>query len=105
LIDPGETAESTARKELMEETGHEARSFELHGQAVTFDCTVPKSNVVFSLRQMLEQPTRLDAHMEKGMEPVLYNKNWKSLLREPGFYASPSCAALFAAVACGKLGL
>jgi ADP-ribose pyrophosphatase YjhB (NUDIX family) len=99
-VEPGETPEIAARKELVEETGYEAEQFELIA-------TLSPSTARFTNRMWCffaaNARRRTDAQIEDGMEPVLYGKGLAALLNEKEFYSSGSCAALFAAIIRGKL--
>lgn len=101
-IERGETPEETARKELIEETGYEAGRMEL--LAVLSPSTARYTNRLycFFAGNVRRAP---GAVVEPGMEPVLYAKNIRRLLAEPNFISMGNYAALFAAVAEGKLRL
>jgi len=101
-VDPGDTPEETARKELLEETGYVAGRME-------FLAGLSPSTARFRSRmwcywapdaQLAADP---EAQREKGMNLVVYDKGWKALIDEPDFYAAGSHAALLLAIAKGKL--
>ena len=101
-VERGETPEESARKELVEETGYEADTFELI--ATLSPSTARYTNRMWCFFAHGARPRR-DAPLETGMELVLYGKGFAALLEEPEFYSSGSCAALFAAVVKGKIRL
>jgi ADP-ribose pyrophosphatase len=101
-VDPGETPEEAARKELAEETGHEADTFELI--ATLSPSTARYTNRLFCYFAGNARP-RKGACLESGMEPVRYRKGFAALLEEKDFYSSGSCAALFAALVRGRIKL
>jgi ADP-ribose pyrophosphatase len=101
-IEAGESPEEAARKELCEETGHEADTFELLA-------TLSPSNARFTNRMLVffAPNVRLASHpaylREAGVDFTFYGGDLRSLLDEKDFFAGGSCAALFAAIARGKL--
>ena len=101
-VEPGETPEIAARKELAEETGYEADTFELIA-------TLSPSTARFTNRLWCyfagNVRRQAGARLESGLEPVLYGKGLAALLRENDFYSSGSCAALFAALVQGRIAL
>ena len=99
-VEPGETPEAAARKELAEETGYEADRFELI--ATLSPSTARFTNRLwcfFAANARVQSAARLEA----GLEPVLYRKGLAALLHEEDFYSSGSCAALFAALVRGRI--
>jgi len=102
-VNPGETPEQSARKELLEETGHEAEEFELLG-------TLSPSTARFTNRMwcFFAQAARLspdhEQQLEAGLQPVLYDRGLEKLLAEPEFFSATSHAALLRAVWRGRLG-
>lgn len=99
-VEAGETPEAAARKELLEETGHVADTFELIA-------TLSPSPARFTNRMWCffarDARPAAGAEMEAGMNCVLYSQGLAALLREPDFYSTGSWAALMAAVAQGRL--
>ncbi len=101
-VDHGQTPESAARTELLEETGHEAARFELLGDFSPDTGRLGNRMWCFFARNA--QPTRDPAYRpEAGIEFVRFKGTLAGLLREEGFYSALNCAALFAAVLRGKL--
>jgi ADP-ribose pyrophosphatase len=99
-VEPGETPEETARKELCEETGYEVDTLEL--MATLSPSTARFTNRMWCFFAANARP-RKDACLEPGMELVLYGKGLAALLEEKEFYSSGSCAALFAALVKGRI--
>ena len=103
-VDPGETPEQSARKELCEETGYEADTLELI--AVLSPSTARYANrswVYFASGLRL---AKNPAHArEAGVEPVFFEGGARALVEEPEFFAAGGYAAIFAAVAKGKIPL
>ncbi|MBI3853388.1 MAG: NUDIX hydrolase [Verrucomicrobia bacterium] len=101
-IEPGETPEDAARKELWEETGHEAGTLELLTKLSP--STARFTNRLWCFFAADVKPgSRPDLKREAGIEPVFFEKPLPSLLTEKEFLSAPSHAALFAAVLRGKL--
>jgi len=101
-VEKGETPEEAARKELLEETGYEADTFEL--VATLSPSTARFTNRLYCFFARDARPAR-PGGFEAGMEPVLYTKGFAALLEEKDFYSSGSCAALFASAVRGKIKL
>jgi 8-oxo-dGTP pyrophosphatase MutT (NUDIX family) len=101
-VEPGETPEQAARKELLEETGCDAVALELI--ATLSPSTARFTNRMWCFFAADVQP-RKDARLEPGMEPVFYAKGLAALLVEKEFYSGGSCAALFAALVKGRIKL
>jgi ADP-ribose pyrophosphatase len=103
-IEPGETPEDAARKELWEETGHETGTLELLTK-------VSPSTARFTNRLWcffapdVKPGSRQDLTREAGVEFRFYEKPLTSLLAEKEFISASSYAALFAAVLRGKLSI
>lgn len=101
-VNPGETPEQSARKELLEETGYEAPEFELLG-------TLSPSTARFTNRMwcFFAQAARLspdhEKQLEAGLQPILYDHGLTRLLAEPEFFSAASHAALLRAVWRGRL--
>jgi len=101
-IEAGETPEEAARKELCEETGHEADTFELLA-------SLSPSNARFTNRVLVffAPNVRLASHpaypREAGVDFAFHKGRIRSLLAKKDFFAAAACAALFAAAAKGKI--
>jgi len=101
-IEPGETPEEAARKELWEETGHESETLELLTK-------VSPSTARFTNRLWcffapdVKPGSRQDLTREAGVEFRFYEHPLTSLLAEKEFISASSYAALFAAVLRGRL--
>jgi ADP-ribose pyrophosphatase len=99
-IDPGETPEQAARKELLEETGYQAERFELLATLSPSGARYDHLMWCFFAGNATPAP---QVQPEPGIELVLYDRGLRTLLSEPEFKSGPSCAALFAALMQGKL--
>ena len=103
-IEPGETPEQAARRELLEETGHEAETF-------TALATLSPSVARFTNRMYCffagdaRPVTGPRPQGEAGVSLVLYEDGVRGLLDEKDFYSAPSCAALYLAALRGHLRL
>lgn len=101
-IERGETPEETARKELIEETGYEAGRMEFLAALSPSTARYTNRLYCFFARNVRPSP---GAIVEPGMEPVFYRGGIRALLARPNFLSAGNYAALFAAVAKGKLRL
>jgi ADP-ribose pyrophosphatase YjhB (NUDIX family) len=101
-VEIGETPEQAARKELAEETGHEADTFEL--LTVLAPSTARFTNRLWCFYAGNARPAA-NVQIEAGMQPVIYTQGLRALLDEKDFITSGSCAALFAALVRGKMSL
>jgi ADP-ribose pyrophosphatase len=103
-VEPGETPEEAARKELCEETGHEADTLELLA-------TLSPSTSRFTNRMWIffAPNVRLAARpaypREAGVDFLFHQGSLKSLLADEAFLAAGNWAGLMAAVAHGRLNL
>ncbi|MFM2082317.1 MAG: hypothetical protein RL380_1008 [Verrucomicrobiota bacterium] len=103
-VDPGETPEESARKELCEETGYEADTLELI--ACLSPSTARYTNRSWIFFASGVRPAVRPVHArEAGVEPVFYEHGARALAAEPEFFAAGGHAAIFAAVAQGKIQL
>jgi len=103
-VEPGETPEQAARKELLEETGHVAGTFELLG-ALRPD-TGRLGNRLWCYFAADATPTRdADYRLEPGVDPVLYDRTLPELLAESDFTSALNAAALLLAIVNGRLFL
>ena len=103
-IEPGETPEEAARKELCEETGYEAEKLELLGKHSP--STARFTNLMWIYFAPNVQLARAPAYArEAGLEAVFYEGRIGALVDNPEFFASGACSALFAAAAKGKIRL
>lgn len=103
-VDPGETPEAAARKELVEETGYEAGRLELIARLSVSTARFTNWLWCYHAPDVTLSP-EAGARMEAGMHLRLYDRGVRALLQEPEFYTAGSSAALLAAVAQGKLPL
>jgi 8-oxo-dGTP pyrophosphatase MutT (NUDIX family) len=101
-VEKGETPEQAARKELIEETGHAADTFELIASLSPSPARFTNRMWCYFAVNARRAP---DAQLEAGMHCVPHTGGVAALLREPDFYSSGNWAALLAAVAQGKLTL
>jgi 8-oxo-dGTP pyrophosphatase MutT (NUDIX family) len=103
-VEVGETPEQAARKELLEETGHQSESWVLLTKLSISPARY--TNRVWCFFAADAKPLADGKHeVEAGLECVLYERGLRALLREPDFYSAGACAALLAALAQGKLTL
>jgi len=103
-IEPGETPEDAARKELWEETGHEAGTLELLTKVSP--STARFTNPLWCFFASHIKPgSRRDLTREAGVEFLAYEHPLTSLLEEKEFISASSYAALFAAVLRGRLSI
>jgi 8-oxo-dGTP pyrophosphatase MutT (NUDIX family) len=101
-IESGETPEEAARKELCEETGYEADTFELLAQLSP--STARFTNRMWVYFAPNARPALNPRHAkEAGVEAVFHEGPIRALIDKPDFLASGVCAALFAAAAKGKI--
>lgn len=103
-VEPGETPEEAARKELCEETGYEADAFELLGKYSPSTARFTNRMWVYFAPNV--RPARQPAHArEAGVDAVFHEGSIRALLDNKEFYVADSCAAVFAAVLRGKIAL
>jgi len=103
-VDPGETPEQAARRELREETGYEAKSLKLMG---SLSPSVARfTNRMWCFLAADAQPTAgAAAEREPGLDLVLYDRGIRGLIEEKEFYSAPNYAALLLAVLRGGLAI
>jgi 8-oxo-dGTP pyrophosphatase MutT (NUDIX family) len=101
-IDPGETPEQAARRELVEETGYTAETFRLLG---SLSPSVARfTNRMWCFLTLDARPVAgAEAQREAGVELVLYDRGVRALLEEKEFYSASVCAALLFAMLRGGL--
>jgi len=99
-VEINETPEEAARKELLEETGHAADTFELVASLSPSPARFLNRMWCYFAANARQAP---GAEIEAGLHCVPYRQGLAALLREPDFYSSGNWAALLAAVAQGKL--
>jgi ADP-ribose pyrophosphatase len=101
-VDPGETPEQAARRELLEETGYEADAFE---PLATLSPSVARfTNRMWCFYASNARPALGgEAQRETGLELVLYERGVRALSEDKEFYSAPACAALLFAVLRGGL--
>ena len=95
-IDPGETPEQAARRELLEETGYTADTFKLLG---ALSPSVARfTNRLWCFFAANAMPSvGAETRREAGVDLILYERGVRALLDEKEFYSAPSCAALLLA--------
>jgi ADP-ribose pyrophosphatase len=102
LLDPGETPENTARRELQEETGYVARHVEHVGTLIPD--TGRYENRLWCYVAPDVELAAGHAAPEEGMEPVLVDlRDLPDLLRSSEFDHALHLAALMLALASGHL--
>lgn len=96
-IDPGETPEQAARRELLEETGYEADKLEL---LASLSPSVARfTNRMWCFFAAGVKPAVVpQAQREAGVDLVLYDRGVGKLIEEKDFYSAPNYAALLLAV-------
>ena len=99
-VEKDETPEQAARKELREETGHDAAHFELIASLSPSPARFMNRMWCYFAANAKPVP---EAAIEEGMSCIRYPHGLTRLLQEPDFYSSGNWAALMAAVARGKL--
>lgn len=103
-VEPGESPEQAARKELCEETGHEADTFELLGNLSPSTARFTNRMWIF-FAPNVRLATRPMHEREAGLDFAFHEGDIQTLIGEKDFVGAASCAALFVAVARGKLKL
>lgn len=103
-VEPGESPEAAARRELLEETGHVAEDIEL---VTTLSPAIGRfTNRMWCYFVSVAHPVAdPDFKLETGVELVVFRKPLRSILEADGFLSSLSCASLLAAVLKRKLDL
>jgi 8-oxo-dGTP pyrophosphatase MutT (NUDIX family) len=101
-VEPGETPEQAARRELLEETGCAANTWKL---LATLSPSVARftNRMWCFLAKDARQVARSEVQREVGVDLVLYDRGARALVGEKEFYSAPSCAALLFAVLEGGL--
>lgn len=99
-VEQDETPEQSARKELLEETGHIAENFEL--LAKLSPSTARFTNLMWCYFAGQARPAPGVA-IEAGLDCVPWSGGLRALLQAPDFYSCGNWAALLAAAARGKL--
>lgn len=103
-VEPGESPEEAARKELCEETGYEADTLELLAQLSPSSARFTNQMWIYFAANV--RPAVAPAHpRETGVDCVLHDGNVRSLLQNPELFTSGTWASLLAAVAQDKLAL
>jgi ADP-ribose pyrophosphatase len=101
-VEPGDSPETAARKELLEETGYEADTFELI--ASLSPSTARFSNRLWCYIARNARP-RTDAVLESGIERVVYRHGVRALLQEKEFCSAAQYGALAVALLADKVKL
>jgi ADP-ribose pyrophosphatase len=101
-IEPGETPEQAARRELLEETGYTAETFT---PLATFSPSVARftNRIYCFFAGQAHRAAGPIPEAEAGISLVLYERGVRGLLDEQKFYSAPSCAALYVAALRGHL--
>jgi ADP-ribose pyrophosphatase len=103
-VEPGETPEQAARKELLEETGYLADTFTLLGNLSPDTGRLGNRMWCFFARGA-RRDRQTAFHPEPGIEPILFGRTLADLLAEPEFDSALNCAALLLAVVSGELSV
>jgi ADP-ribose pyrophosphatase YjhB (NUDIX family) len=101
-VEEGETPEEAARKELLEETGHEADSFELLGMLSPSTARFTNRLWCFFANGVRLAPDHKQ-RLEEGLDPVHYSGSLRQLMNEPEFFSAGTHASLLRAILHGKL--
>jgi ADP-ribose pyrophosphatase len=101
-IDPGETPEQAARRELIEETGHTAKTFKLLANLSPSVARFTNRMWCFFAGDA-ERAVGAEPQREAGVDLVFYDRGVKGLLDDKEFYSAPSCVALYLAALRGEL--
>ena len=101
-VDPGETPEQAARRELLEETGYEADGFKLLG-ALSPSVARFTNRMWCFLAANARPAVGAEARREAGVDLILYQRGIRALIEEKEFYSAPSCSALLLATLRGGL--
>ena len=101
-VEPGETPEQAARRELLEETGYEAETFQ---SLSTMSPSVARfTNRMYCFFAGNATPSIGPVPQgEAGVGLVLYERGVRGLMEDKEFYSAPSCAALYLAALRGHL--
>jgi ADP-ribose pyrophosphatase len=103
-VEPGETPEQAARKELLEETGYRADTFTLLGNLSPDTGRLGNRMWCFFARGATrDSQTAFDP--EPGIEPVLFAGSLPDLLAEPEFDSALNSAALLLCIVSGDLSV
>jgi ADP-ribose pyrophosphatase len=103
-VEDGDTPELAARKELLEETGHIAETFEF--LANLSPDTGRLANRLWCFFAADARPADdISFQPEVGIQPVLYERSLSDLLAESEFDSALNTAALFHAVLLGHLSM
>ena len=101
-VDPGETPEQAARRELREETGYEADNFQMVGSLCP--SVARFTNRMWCFFAADARPgAGTEAEREAGVDMVLYDRGVRGLIDEKEFYSAPNYAALLLAMLRGGL--
>jgi 8-oxo-dGTP pyrophosphatase MutT (NUDIX family) len=101
-VDPGETPEQAARRELLEETGYEADAFKLLG-ALSPSVARFTNHMWCFFAANARPAVGAETQREAGVDLILYERGIRALIEEKEFYSAPSCAALMLATLRGGL--
>ena len=103
-VESGETPEAAARKELCEETGHEAGHLELIAKLSPSPARYTNTMWIYFTENA--RPALEPKHpREAGVECVFHIGRVRALTRNKEFVSAGAWASIFAAVARGKLPL
>jgi ADP-ribose pyrophosphatase len=103
-VEPGETPEQAARKELWEETGYRADTFTLLGNLTPDSGRLGNRMWCFFARGA-RRDSQAAFDPEPGIEPVLFAGSVPDLLSESEFDSALNFAALLLSVVSGDLSV
>jgi ADP-ribose pyrophosphatase len=103
-VEEGETPEHAARRELLEETGHEAENFQLLGN-LSPDTGRLANRMWCFFAPDARPATGKSFEPEPGVEPLFFDGTLPDLIADREFDSALNSAALFYAIILGHLSI